>query len=228
MVDGSSYARCFILFYTIYKTTNLINGKFYIGKHKTNNLDDKYLGSGKLLIRAVKKHGIDNFVTVIILIYKTEREVNLAEKILVVCDTEVSYNLCPGGRGGFGYINSNKLADYSKAGKLGSQKSNWRLLLTRRPELEVKRLNRARVGLKKFFDSEIGIQNGIRRAANNLNTPEAVLKRKQTFSLRGTHRGKTNSQYGKIRTKEHKKNLSESGKRAWLIRRNKSKLSVED
>ena len=28
------------MFYTIYKTTNLVNGKFYIGKHKTKDLDD--------------------------------------------------------------------------------------------------------------------------------------------------------------------------------------------
>jgi len=43
----------------IYKITNKLNGKIYIGKDTTS--DSKYFGSGKLIVRAIKKYGIDNF-----------------------------------------------------------------------------------------------------------------------------------------------------------------------
>ena len=44
----------------VYKTTNLINGKIYIGQNK-GTIDLSYLGSGKLIFRAIKKYGRKNF-----------------------------------------------------------------------------------------------------------------------------------------------------------------------
>ena len=43
--------------FTIYKTTNKANGKYYIGQHQTEDLEDGYLGSGKHLKAAIKKYG---------------------------------------------------------------------------------------------------------------------------------------------------------------------------
>jgi hypothetical protein len=44
----------------IYKTTNTVNGKIYIGKEKHN--DNNYIGSGRILNNAVKKYGKEVFV----------------------------------------------------------------------------------------------------------------------------------------------------------------------
>ena len=95
-----------IMYYIIYKITNTLNGKYYIGKHQTTDLNDGYLGSGKLLKRAIEKYGVEHFTKEILHIFDNEVEMNAKEKELVVI-CEESYNLCPGGRGGFGYINAN-------------------------------------------------------------------------------------------------------------------------
>jgi hypothetical protein len=94
------------MFYTIYKITNTINGKFYIGKHKTKDLDDGYMGSGKILKHAISKYGLDNFHKEILHICKDEAHMDLLESILVVPDAETNYNLCEGGKGGWSFINA--------------------------------------------------------------------------------------------------------------------------
>ncbi len=50
-----------MILFTVYKTTNNVNSKIYIGVHKTENPNDDYLGSGQLINAAFKKHGIENF-----------------------------------------------------------------------------------------------------------------------------------------------------------------------
>ena len=99
--------------FTVYKITNLVNGKVYIGKHQTKYLDDNYMGSGKLIKAAIKKYGLENFKKEILHVFETEDEMNKKEAELVTEEfiaSGISYNLCSGGNGGFGYINTNGLA----------------------------------------------------------------------------------------------------------------------
>jgi hypothetical protein len=100
------------MYFIVYKTTNNVNGKIYIGKHICNDLNDGYIGSGKLLRRAIQKYGRDCFTREILFSLSTEAEMNDKEAELVTedfCNREDTYNVCPGGNGGFGYINSNGL-----------------------------------------------------------------------------------------------------------------------
>lgn len=105
------------MFYIIYKITNLINEKIYIGAHKTSDLEDNYMGSGKIIRNAINKYGVENFKKEILYLLESEEEMYAKEKEIV--DTsfltrEDVYNLKEGGHGGFDFINSNNIKNYQK------------------------------------------------------------------------------------------------------------------
>lgn len=101
-------------YHIVYKTTNLINGKQYIGVHSTNKIEDGYLGCGfyknydinKLkstrgIRGAFKKYGIDNFTREVLFIFDTAEEAYQKEEELVNTswvNNLKSYNLSIGGR----------------------------------------------------------------------------------------------------------------------------------
>ncbi len=92
------------IYYFLYKTTNLINGKYYYGMHSTKKLDDGYLGSGKYLRRSIIKYGIENFKIEIIEFFDNREDLCIAEKNIIteaVLIDENCMNLKPGGFGGF-------------------------------------------------------------------------------------------------------------------------------
>ena len=95
-------------YYFIYQTTNKLNGKYYIGKHETYNLNDGYVGSGLLLQKAINKYGIENFERTILFFVNDIDSLNFAEKETVteeVVNDPMSYNLKIGGDGGWDYAN---------------------------------------------------------------------------------------------------------------------------
>lgn len=86
----------------VYKTTNLVNGKIYVGKTERSDLN--YFGSGLLIRRAIKKYGVENFVRETLQECSTLEELNLAEIFWIweLGSTERStgYNIASGGSGG--------------------------------------------------------------------------------------------------------------------------------
>ena len=82
---------------TIYKTINLINNKFYIGK--SEKYDPNYLGSGTILNYAIKKYGRENFKKEIIEECFTRKKLNERE-IYWIDKLNPPYNIAKGGMGG--------------------------------------------------------------------------------------------------------------------------------
>jgi len=87
----------------VYMTTCMINGKKYIGKYEGKE-SDSYLGSGKLLRRAIRKYGVENFTRTILERYQTVSETRLGEQYWIskfnAVDSDQFYNIASGGEGG--------------------------------------------------------------------------------------------------------------------------------
>lgn len=91
----------------VYEITNLINNKKYIGKRSCDCLieEDKYMGSGKLLKKAFKKYGKENFSKNILEVCETEEDAFLKEiyyiGLVEAWKNPMYYNISSGGEGGF-------------------------------------------------------------------------------------------------------------------------------
>lgn len=168
---------------TIYKITNLINNKIYAGCHKTNNLDDGYMGSGVYLKRAQEKYGLENFTKEILEVYDNPEDMFNSESILVneeFVSRKDTYNLREGGEGGWDHIHkSGKHKDYcSSGGKNGSVITN--------NLVEEKRKNTE-------YDKQFRLRQGERFKGQN----HSDTAKKKIGEANSVHqKGEGNSQFG--------------------------------
>ncbi len=182
-------------YYTIYKVTNKINGKVYIGSHKTKDLNDNYMGSGKYLKYAQDKHGIENFTKEILFVFDTP-ELMYAKEAELVNDEFIAesntYNLKVGGFGGFDYINSTGKNIYGMNGKTPNVRDNF----TRGRKTQATRKKREpdyakKIG-KKISKSLKGRPGTFKGKAHTDETKKVIGEKSSKHQS-----GEGNSQYGK-------------------------------
>lgn len=200
--------------YIVYKTTNLVNGKYYIGAHRLYSSSDEYLGSGTLLKKAIKKHGRKNFIREILFRFNTEEEMYQKEKEIVNKDfisLDETYNIVPGGKGGKSY----KLL--SKETKDKISKSVSKILLGRPVSTETRnKISKAHIGKKlsdetkrKISIATRGIKTGPMTNERKLNISNALKGRKMTDEQCSKL---STSLTGRTLSDNHKANIAKASK----------------
>ena len=191
-------------FYILYQITNNLNGKIYVGVHKTKDINDGYMGSGKIIRSAMAKHGITNFSKVILeqfdnssAMYARETEVVTDEFLL----REDTYNLRRGGFGGFEYINKQveSRVEKNKKAREATNKVletkygvNWQSIIS------TKGGKSSHTESAESQRKATRNRNGVKSSSEYMNTPEVNVKRKATFAAIGHQQGSKNSNFGKM------------------------------
>lgn len=181
----------------IYKVTNQIEGKFYIGTHKTKDLNDGYLGSGKYLKRAQAKYGLENFSKQILHIYDNPEEMFQKEEEIVNPDfppLPPTYNLKVGGSGGFDFINNdieNRIIKNKKARLATNITIFERYGVHNIAQIDyVKKANSARM-IQAHADGKFSKTTGF---GGRRHTEETKIL--MSISSQGKQVGESNSQFG--------------------------------
>lgn len=174
------------LFYTVYKTTNLVNGKIYVGLHITEDLNDNYLGSGSQIRAAVKKYGKENFKREYIKICSGPEEMYNLEAEIVNEDfvkRPDTYNMKTGGTGSWYHVNSNP-EQKRKTSSTGGVKTSSRDTNPFKDPNWQREFN-------SMTNPEI-----VKAIVAKANSPEAIAKKKETWKQTGRGKGSKNSQFG--------------------------------
>lgn len=207
-------------YHFIYKTTNLLNGKYYYGMHSTNDLNDGYYGSGRRLKRSLNKYGKENHKVEIVeylpnrksLIDREKEVVNLNEIAKEEC-----MNLMIGGRGGLPINVDEKLFHYlggKVSGKINADK------IKNDPEFAKKNRERWNENLRKT--------RLIKRCGYDWTDKHHTEESKQKIGTKNSikQKGEKNSQYGTcwitngIENKKIKKDDFKLYSDNWLLGRN--------
>ena len=193
--------RC-LMYYTIYKITNTIDSKIYVGVHKTTNLDDGYMGSGTYLKRAQEKYGVSKFKKEILQVFDSQEEMFEMESVIVneeFISREDTYNLKIGGFGGFDHLNDGS-EEHRNRSRNASDNANSKQalvdgLVTQKQLLEndewkAQRSDKFRATLKKTYAN--GYAGGFSGKNHTQETKDKI------GAANAQRKGASNSQFGTI------------------------------
>jgi len=181
-------------FHFIYKTTNLLSGKYYIGMHSTDNLEDGYMGSGKRLKYSIRKYGKKNHKREIIEFLESREELKEREKE-IVCLDEIAKNECMnlkvGGEGGLGFVS---LSACTKGGQITGNLIKERI--ENDFEFREKTLKILRENVKNIWKNPEKAEKMLINLELGRGKHTEEYKKKLSSIKKGTGIGSSNSQFG--------------------------------
>lgn len=146
-------------YHYIYKTINQINGKYYIGMHSTDILEDNYIGSGMRLWHAIKKYGRENFIKEILEFLPDRKTLSEREEQIVNYDL-ISDPLCM----------NLQLGGYHSTGTLGkkySEESRKKMSEWKRSDEMKKRISQSHLGLCPSLETRQKMSNSAKKRKVN-------------------------------------------------------------
>ena len=204
-------------YHYIYKTTNLLSGRYYWGMHSTNDLEDGYMGSGKRLGHSLRKYGKENHKKEIIE-FLNSREELINREIEIVNLNEIAkedcMNLRVGGWGGQITEEIKKKISETKKGSIPwnkglknpySKESLKKMSKSQKNRTDGRWLGRkhSEESKKKMSESHKGQESWLK--GKNLSEE---TKKKISESRKGGN--PSNGMLGKKHSEETKKKMSES------------------
>lgn len=178
-------------YHYIYKITR-DDGRYYIGMHSTDDLDDGYFGSGKLITRSIKKHGREKHTKEILELLESRALLVKREKELVspelVRDVQCM-NLGLGGHGGW-MNNPNSLTPFFNS------ENRKKAAVAAAKTIKSRRENE---DYRTAYSKKLSAGNKGRTPwLGKTHSEETRLKMRETHLLRQTAVGENNSQYGTV------------------------------
>ena len=228
--------------YIVYETTNLINGKYYIGVHKIDGSD--YLGSGLALKAAIKKYGRKNFIRETLRKFDAESSAYDYEKLIIdlcILNNRNCYNICEGGGNPptfYGKNNPNfgkpmsdeqkkKISNSLKGKFCGKNHPNYGIPMSdeqkKKQSERMKGKNHPNYGIPMSDEQKKKISEGRKGKKHSDETKKLLseinIGKKHSDETKKkmseSHKGKKHHFYGKHLSREHKEKLSKNSAKCW-------------
>lgn len=205
--------------YTVYKTTHLPTGRFYIGRHVTEDVNDKYLGSGTVISRVLASHPKSEFQKQVLETFDNPDEMIKAEELYIRqhWGSKLLLNLVIGDPFYTGWL------DVSQATRDKISKKHKGKTISAEQRAKISQAN---LGSKRSEETKAKMRANHKGTLGMKHSAETIAK--YIIDRRGKCSGDKNGFYGKEHSEETRKLWSEKRKRLRWVNDGKSSKMVDE